>query len=415
MRFYLGTHCPNHVAEAEGDWFLSRYRLFKRKSLPRPLSGHVVVDVGGFTALDNDGDYPITDREWAAEARRYHQEMGGVDWFPPRDWMCEPWIVNKTGLSVREHQTRTLHSYLDLVQIAPDLPWAPVLQGWEVGDYERHVDLYLDHGVSLIQQPIVGVGSVCRRQNTSEAEAIFRRLAGFGLRLHGFGVKVSGLRRYADQLSSADSMAWSFDARRAPPLEGCTSHKNCANCIRYALRWRDQVLASVADAARQVELRREGSSVSDDESKGPVHVQRGTGDVTVRMSLENASPSYRRHAELHELRHNRNPVMEKVVELLDKYVAAYDQRQQYEGSPIADDGLVDYAYNGMLRREEERVQAFINRTANAPEHVKTPGLGLTLTGGVARLWLMRVAEAGEKREQVRREVLREIKTLAREE
>ena len=33
-------------------------------------------------------------------------------------------------------------------------------------------------------------------------------------------------------LVSADSMAWSFDARRKQrPLCGSTTHKNCANCL----------------------------------------------------------------------------------------------------------------------------------------------------------------------------------------
>ncbi len=51
------------------------------------------------------------------------------------------------------------------------------------------------------------------------------------------------------RLTSADSMAWSVDARRKPPLPGCTRHKNCANCPRYALRWRRQVLAATRRAA----------------------------------------------------------------------------------------------------------------------------------------------------------------------
>jgi hypothetical protein len=62
-----------------------------------------------------------------------------------------------------------------------------------------------------------------------------------GIRCHGFGVKVRGLRSYAEHLVSSDSMAWSYDARRKAPLPGCP-HKNCANCLKYALRWRANVL-----------------------------------------------------------------------------------------------------------------------------------------------------------------------------
>jgi hypothetical protein len=60
------------------------------------------------------------------------------------------------------------------------------------------------------------------------------------VRLHGFGVK-TGLAPYADCLASADSLAWSFVARRAAPLPGC-SHANCANCLRYAAAWRERAL-----------------------------------------------------------------------------------------------------------------------------------------------------------------------------
>jgi hypothetical protein len=86
------------------------------------------------------------------------------------------------------------------------------------------------------------VGSVCRRQATGEIEAIMHSLASLGLRLHGFGVKAGGFGRYADCLASADSLAWSFEARRAAPLVGCR-HANCANCLRYAAAWRERTLA----------------------------------------------------------------------------------------------------------------------------------------------------------------------------
>ena len=41
-------------------------------------------------------------------------------------------------------------------------------------------------------------------------------------------------------------MAWSFGARYKPPLDGCT-HKTCANCKRFALLWRDQMLNGLED------------------------------------------------------------------------------------------------------------------------------------------------------------------------
>lgn len=100
----------------------------------------------------------------------------------------------------------------------------------------------------------MGLGSVCRRQATGQIGAITSELARLGLRPHGFGVKRRGLARYADHLHSADSLAWSIHARHRPALAGCTRHRNCANCPRYALAWRAEVLADL-DGPRQLRLR----------------------------------------------------------------------------------------------------------------------------------------------------------------
>jgi hypothetical protein len=142
---------------------------------------------------------------------------------------------------------------LELHSLAPDLLFVPVVQGWTRDDYLlRCVELYQQAGIDLAAEPLVGVGSVCRRQATGEIEAIVHSLVSLGIRLHGFGVKAGGLVRYADCLASADSLAWSFEARRSAPSPGCR-HANCANCLRYAAAWRDRTLARL-DAA-QMHLR----------------------------------------------------------------------------------------------------------------------------------------------------------------
>ncbi len=99
--------------------------------------------------------------------------------------------------------------------------------------------MYAASGVDLVQQPLVGVGSICRRQATKTASGILASLAtAYGLRLHAFGFKTLGLRQSSAYLRSADSMAWSMAARRAAAaLPGC-SHASCANCLRFALLWR---------------------------------------------------------------------------------------------------------------------------------------------------------------------------------
>lgn len=54
-------------------------------------------------------------------------------------------------------------------------------------------------------------------------------------------------------MASADSLAWSYDARRSAPLPGhAARHKNCANCRDYALAWRGRVLAAIANPRQQL-------------------------------------------------------------------------------------------------------------------------------------------------------------------
>jgi hypothetical protein len=59
-----------------------------------------------------------------------------------------------------------------------------------------------------------------------------------------FGFKVLGLgalKRAGVQIHTSDSLAWSRHARYRPAMSGCT-HRNCANCMRYAIAWRDRLL-----------------------------------------------------------------------------------------------------------------------------------------------------------------------------
>ncbi len=140
-----------------------------------------------------------------------------------------------------------------LLDLAPEIPWAPVVQGWHPDDYLRCLDLYAARGFDLRTLPVVGVGSVCRRQAMDEAIVILRSLKARGLKLHGFGFKVRGLERAFDLLTSSDSLAWSFGARRSPPMAGHT-HKSCANCQVFALRWYRDLERRIASLSAQQPL-----------------------------------------------------------------------------------------------------------------------------------------------------------------
>ncbi len=246
--FYLGTHDPSWLGLTSVPLFLSHQRLRRRRALPR-ARGPWALDSGGFSELSIRGTWTISPADYVAAVRRYRDEIGGLRWAAIQDWMCEPEVLKMTGLSVAEHQRRTVASYLELKSLAPEIPWAPVLQGWALGDYYDCIKGYERAGVDLRALPVVGVGTVCRRQATIRTCFLLGDLARQGLKLHGFGFKVEGLRNVAEHLVSADSLAWSFNARKNPPLPGHT-HKHCNNCLDYALEWRDELLGSLAVESR---------------------------------------------------------------------------------------------------------------------------------------------------------------------
>lgn len=223
--FYLGTHKAHWLKAAKFPLFISRRRLIRnRKHLYRAVCNWA-LDSGGFTELNQYGQWTITPSQYVQELRRYNSEIGNLDWAATMDWMCEPQVLQITGKTITEHQRRTIDRFVELRSLCPEIPIIPVLQGWSEDDYLRCVDLYFDAGIDLTAESTVGIGSVCRRQHTTEAEEIIRRIAHLGIRLHGFGLKISGLRRTHQLLLSADSMAWSFAARMSTHVYRAASIK----------------------------------------------------------------------------------------------------------------------------------------------------------------------------------------------
>ncbi len=242
--FWLGTHETSWLSRTDVPLMVSHRRL-TRRSILSAAAGPVVIDSGGFSELSLYGWWRTSEQAYGAAIERYVECLGTVQWAAPQDWMCEPQIIARTGLSVHVHQIRTVENYLHLRSDWPQLPFIPVLQGWTINDYWDCVAMYEAAGVRLADLPVVGVGSVCRRQDTVFAETLFRELSQAGFSCHGFGVKTTGLTCYSRYLTSTDSLAWSFSARRDAPLPG-HSHKTCANCLDYALRWRSKVLDRIS-------------------------------------------------------------------------------------------------------------------------------------------------------------------------
>lgn len=259
-QFFLGAK-PHFLTHTDVDLFVANTHLMDRRSLPGGR-GRLAIDSGGFSELQRHGRWTRTPRQYVGDLRRYRDHFGPrLLWAAPQDWMCEDVIicggtVDKqhfvgTGLSVEEHLRRTVGNFLDLKSLDDTLNIIPVVQGRLPADYEHCIDLYDEAGINLFDYPVVGIGSVCRIQATDEAARIVERVAGIlgPDRLHGFGFKTAGLEMVADLLGSADSHAWSLNGRNKPGCDFRLSkpkpHKNEANCLRFALKWRERVLTAI--------------------------------------------------------------------------------------------------------------------------------------------------------------------------
>jgi hypothetical protein len=264
--FYLGTHRPGWLATAQVPLFISASTINKWRGrgddFPTRKAGTFgcgvwALDSGAYTALKESKTdrhpWHLPEDEYGGMAYRLADEIGVAPMFAaPQDWPCEAKVLARTGKTVAWHQEATTDSYLYLAEQFDGLNWAPVLQGWKPADYVAHIRQYEAAGVDLTAFRPVGLGSVCRRGQTRQivnvvqaVQAYAQATYGRPLRLHGFGLKTVALREVGHLLDSADSLAWSITARmQEVKLEECAHRGPCNNCLRYALRWREKVLAA---------------------------------------------------------------------------------------------------------------------------------------------------------------------------
>lgn len=257
--FYLGCSHPDWLGKTSVPLFVSRasfYRDGKRRvTFPR-AKGPWALDSGGFSELKKHGRWTVDPEQYVEDVQVFSAEVGKLCWAAIMDWMCEEDQLARTGYKIKDHQRLTLDNYLTLLRLAPKLPWTPVLQGWAKWEYEEHLALYESAGIDLTKLPVVGIGSVCRRQDTLRAGWMMQEFAERGLKLHGFGFKTGGLlsKPVRDALVSADSMSWSLEARfdrHRRCYGGSHPHtQKCNNCLFWALEWREEILERIAEDDR---------------------------------------------------------------------------------------------------------------------------------------------------------------------
>jgi hypothetical protein len=191
------------------------------------------MDSGAFSTIAMHGGYPAPVDEYAAQIRRW-KSNGNLLAAVAQDYMCEPSMLAKTGLTVAEHQRLTVERYDALLRCETGCYILPVLQGYQPEEYVSHIRQY---GMRLAHGAWVGVGSICKRNGSPRAildVLIAIKTERPDLRLHGFGLKTIALSNGTIRalLETADSMAWSFAARR---------RGSGANDYREAEKFRDSV------------------------------------------------------------------------------------------------------------------------------------------------------------------------------
>lgn len=173
-----------------------------------------ILDSGAFTKVARDGGYKEGVESYFSQISRW-SSCGNLLIAVAEDWMCEPFVLQRTGLSIEAHQQLTIERYDALIKLSPSVPIMPVLQGYRSSDYLAHLQQYGDR---LRLNQWVGIGSVCKRNgNSAEIANLLRgiKLLRPDLRLHGFGLKLLALENseVRSLLYSCDSMAWSYPLR----------------------------------------------------------------------------------------------------------------------------------------------------------------------------------------------------------
>ena len=215
MKFFTGLHHPSDAGKVAAG-FISVHALKRRTLMRMPATWPWILDSGAFSTLLMHGCYPEPPHIYAAAIRRW-ASFGDLQAAVSQDYMCEPEMLERTGFTVADHQYLTVSRYDRIRHAGTDQIYLmPVLQGYAPGDYVEHIRQYGDR---LVPGMWTGVGSLCKRNaDVAAIEDVLLAVhkARPDLLLHGFGVKTTALQSglVRDLLYSADSMAWSYHARK---------------------------------------------------------------------------------------------------------------------------------------------------------------------------------------------------------
>ena len=216
---------------------LRHWRGFNPRNLHLVGQRPVMLDSGGFVAAVRYRGF-----EWTVP--QCMALCAAAPWtrFASMDWCVEPELADDRD-AVLDRISGTVRLNRDCLREARRLGIAdrfmPVIQGWQVDDYLRCIDLMFD----LDQFPVVGVGSMCRRHVEGPAgilqvvHELDQALGDSPVRLHLFGLKSQGMAevRAHPRVFGFDSQAYGVAARQNARKAGVS--KSDAYLAREMERW----------------------------------------------------------------------------------------------------------------------------------------------------------------------------------
>ena len=125
MIFFVGLHQPSDAKHFE-RCFLSVNRMRDRKA--DIGCDNWLMDSGAFTEIQKYGRFREEPAEYAAQVKRWRGR--GLARAVSQDYMCEPFITEKTGMTVKQHQDLTIERYDELYNLCGNIIM-PVIQGYE--------------------------------------------------------------------------------------------------------------------------------------------------------------------------------------------------------------------------------------------------------------------------------------------
>lgn len=208
MRGRLIKNC--HIMIVASAWWDNDRQRFKVLRAPANHVSSICIDCGGFTAAKRWGKYPWTFQQyidWIYEESRDVK----LDFCAIMDYACEPGVNRSTYQTNIDRINQTIKNEASLIDLAPDLPWLPVLQGNTLK--ERAYDLNRRRELGQLPDSYAGIGSVCGRGAVGAIEAVrFYRRQLPGVEYHGFGMHIQALDRddVYFSIKSWDSYSWNW-------------------------------------------------------------------------------------------------------------------------------------------------------------------------------------------------------------